>query len=459
MAFPFLDRMEERARLARLLACPDTALGVVYGRRRLGKSRLLTESLPAGRAVYFVGDGRGPALLRAALAAEIARLLPGFDRATYGDWGALLDRWVADAPRGAVLVLDEFPELAAASPELPSLLQKLVDRRTQKPVHLLLAGSSQRMMQGLVLDRSAPLFGRATELLRLEPLPCGWIGTALGIAGKPQAIEAYAVWGGVPRYWELAAGHASLADAIRDLVLSPLGVLHDEPAALLLDDLRDTIQAASILSLVGRGAHRLSEIAGRLDRPTTSLSRPVQRLVELGLLRRDVPHGASPRDSKRTLYRVADPFLRFWFRFVEPNRSRLEARQAAPVAREVMRGLGAHVAEIWEELARATVPRLELGGRTWGPASSWWGPGIDRRPLEVDVMATSLDGRALLLGEAEWGPRANPAALLAELRRKAPLLHQAQGKEIVCAAWVPRAAGQRAGIEIVTADRTLRVLR
>lgn len=459
MAFPFLDRTEERARLARLVARPETALGVIYGRRRLGKSRLLTECLPAGRSVYFVGDGRGATLQRAALAAEIARLLPAFDRVRYDGWDALLERWTAEAPRGAVLALDEFPELVAASPELPSLLQKLLDRRGARPVHLLLAGSSQRMMQGLVLDRSAPLFGRATELMRLEPLGCGWIGPALGIADRSLAIESYAVWGGVPRYWELAAGHATLADALRDLVLSPLGVLYDEPAALLLDDLRDTVQAASILSVVGRGAHRMSEVAGRLGKPATSLSRPLQRLVELGLLRRDIPHGASPRDSKRTLYRVDDPFLRFWFRFVEPNRSRLEARQSGPVAREVLRALPLHVAGIWEELARASVPRLELGGRAWGPAAAWWGPGLDRRPLEVDVVATSLDGGALLVGEAEWSARPNARALLAELRRKAELLPQARGRAVVCAAFTPTPPARCAGLELVGAERVAGALR
>ena len=165
--------------------------------------------------------------------------------------------------------------MVARSPELPSVIQKYVDRAHRRGLHLLVAGSSQRMMQGLVLDRSAPLYGRATEILKIAPLTAGWIGEALSIDDSCDAVTAFAHWGGVPRYWELAKEYAGLAEAARSLVLDPLGVLHEEPGRLLLDDLRDTTQAASILSLIGRGCHRVSEIAGRLGKPATSLGRPL----------------------------------------------------------------------------------------------------------------------------------------------------------------------------------------
>jgi AAA+ ATPase superfamily predicted ATPase len=91
-----------------------------------------------------------------------------------------------------VLVLDEFPALVSRAREVPSLLQKHIDRYAGRRVHLILAGSSQRMMQGLVLDRSAPLFGRATEILKISPLPAAWIGKALELSDPAQSVEAYA---------------------------------------------------------------------------------------------------------------------------------------------------------------------------------------------------------------------------------------------------------------------------
>jgi AAA+ ATPase superfamily predicted ATPase len=442
MQLRFLDRGEELMRLRRLVAGRRRGFGVLYGRRRCGKSRLLLEALPAGRSVYYVADDRESPLQRAALATELARLLPGFNRVTYPDWDALLSRVWDQAAAGTVLAIDEFPALVSVAPELPSLLQKRVDASAARGPHLLLAGSSQRMMQGLVLDRTAPLYGRATEILKVEPLPCGWLRKALRTTGDRDAIEAFAVWGGIPRYWELAADYPDRDTAIQALVLSQLGVLYDEPARLLRDDLRDLAQAASILTLIGQGCHRPSEIASRLGKPATSLSRPLDRLLELGLVRRDQPFGASPRDSKRSLYRIGDPFLRFWFRFVEPNRSRLEARQGPAVLHEVIRQWPAHVAGVWEDLVRASIPRTRYFNRSWGVARAWWGPGTDRAPLEVDIVAESADGATLLVGEVEWSSSADPQHLRAELHRKVTRLPFARGREVLAGIWTPVGAGR-----------------
>ena len=460
MRFPFLDRKEETTRLRALFSRREGALAVLYGRRRCGKSRLLQEALPPGRSVYYVADDREASLQRAALANEIARLLPGFADVGYPDWDALLGRWWQDARPGMVLALDEFPSLVASGPEVPSLLQKRIDQGAATGVHLVLSGSSQRMMQGLVLDRTAPLFGRATEVLRIGPLGAGWASAALGLRDEPRVVEAFAVWGGVPRYWELAADAGELHRAVRILVLSPLGVLHDEPRSLLLDDLREVTQANSILALVGAGCHRLSEIAGRLGKPATSLARPLARLLDLGLVRRDLPFGATTRDSKRTAYRLADPFLRFWFRFVEPNRSRLQARLVADVARDVAHGFPHHVAGIWEDLVRESVPHARYFGREWGQAASWWGAGRDRTPLELDVVAETADRRSVLVGEVKWSDRIDRDRELATLKRKADNLPLAEGREVLLALWVrsgPRRVGSPSGC--FTPRDVLRVLR
>jgi len=423
MRLPFLDREGERRRLRRALRASEGAFCCLYGRRRCGKSRLMRETLPKGRSVYYVGDEREAGLQRAAVAEAIGELLPGFADVDYADWHALLRRWWREAPNGAVLALDEFPYLVRVSPELPSLLQKSLDANQARPVHLVLAGSSQRMMQGLVLDESEPLYGRAREIMKIEPLGVAWLPKAMGMKKWRDALEAYAVWGGVPRYWELACDYGSLWKAIETLTLDPLGVLHHEPERLLLDDMRDTIQSSSILALVGQGCHRLSEIAARLGKPSTSLTRPVQRLLGLGLLKRDVPFGQNPRSSKSTIYTVADPFLAFWFRFVDPNRSRLGAGALHAVKPAVKKRFPQHVGAIWEHLVRAAVPRSAVLGKEWNPAHRWWGAGLDRKRLEIDVVAESLDGRILLVGEAKLrvSRREVPGAL-AQLGAKAERL-------------------------------------
>jgi AAA+ ATPase superfamily predicted ATPase len=168
-----------------------------------------------------------------------------------------------------------------------------------------------------------------------------------------------------------------------------------------------------------------------------------------------MPFGASPRDSKRSRYRIGDPFLRFWFRFVEPNRSRLESRQAPAVMREIRTRWAAHVAGIWEELVRASIPRKRYFNRTWGEARSWWGPGMDRTPFEVDMVAESTDGTALLIGEVVWSKDFDRTRLEAEARRKAENLPFVRGRQLVVGVWTPAAARRGGHFEPGVVLRTL----
>lgn len=401
MRFPFLDRRSELARLRKVFGGRSPGLAVLYGRRRLGKSRLIQEALAGLKAVYFVGDEADSAVQREAAAREISQLIEGFADVRYPDWSALLERYFREVPAGAILAIDELPSLVRAAPELPSVLQRLLDAR-KRNTHVVLAGSSQRMMHGLVLDGAAPLFGRAQELMKVTPLPIGWLQQGLGVRSPRAAVEAWSMFGGVPRYWELAREFKTVTLAFNALALDPLGVLHDEPQRLLFDELDDAARASSVLGLVAGGATRASEIASRVGVPVTTLARPLARLLDLGLVAREVPWGESARDTKRSLYRVADPFLRSWFRFVEPNRSRLERGDFDFVQRGVAARWPQHLGEAWEELVRATLPGLKLEGEKWASADRWWGRGLDGVPLEFDVVAPSVsDSKRVLVGEVK----------------------------------------------------------
>ena len=463
MELPFLNRRQEIERLIQFAGRTTGSLAVVYGRRRCGKSRLLVEGIPQVQLVYHLADEREPVLQRAALASSIARVKPGFNQVHYPDWNSLFQRWWQEAPAGAVLAIDEFPALVMRDPALSSLLQGYVDQRPAASCHLLICGSSQRLMQGLVLDRTAPLYGRAAEIMRIRPLPPGWICEGLNCTGI-EAIEAYSVWGGIPRHWELAREFPDLATALQRLVFDPLGVLHDEPNTLLLDDLRDSSQASSLLQLVGQGCHRLSEIAARLGKTSGELVRPMQRLLELELLSKELPFDSMEKDSKKTTYRIADPFLAFWFRYVAPHRSWLAERLGSQVWAKIQQDFPAYVGEHWEKLARWSVPHLSLSCGPWGPARRWWGSGANRRPLEIDVVARNFEGSHLLVGSVKWSEKLDFSRWVQELQTQAQMFQPDQKK--VLALWVKAAPNQaaqqlcrQAGVQIFGPDEVLAVLR
>ena len=419
---PFLDRTEERRRIDRLLDSREGMFGCLYGRRRCGKTRLLRECAE-GRAnvLFYVADRSDRSAQIARFLKEAEALNPAFGTATGRDWSAVMDLWLALAPRGAILILDEFPYLAEQDDALTSVLQRIVDKLRTTGQKIIICGSSQRMMQGFVLKASEPLYGRAREILPVMPLSFGWMKEAFPKMSPWERLKAWGVWGGVPRYWELQDGERDLWTAVRKNIASPLAVLRNEPQFLLLDDVGDVVKASAVLSFVGGGAHRASEIAARMSRPMTDLTRPFQRLTELGLVVKDVPFGAEA-NCKKSFYRIRDPFLDFWYTFVHPNWSKPDFLESKEDRRLFDGQYKPYLGGVWERLVLNEVQRKPLPGFSgrFRNAARWWGPGLDRRPMEIDIVAESLDRETLLVGEAKLALSANDAVrVLAELEAKA----------------------------------------
>ena len=226
------------------------------------------------------------------------------------------------------------------------------------------------------------------------------------------------------------------------LVLDPAGPLHLEPDRLLMEEVPPATALRPLLDVIGAGAHRVSEIAGRLGRPAPSLPRPLAALGEMGLVRRETPFGSDPRSGRRSLYSIDDPFLRLWFRVVAPHRTALA--QAPPETRlEYWRRHRPQLEALaWEELCRMAVPFLHRTDCTlaalgpWEPAQRYW---RGNEP-EYDVVARSVDGRRLLVGEAKW--RSRPASAMA-LRPPAdtPPAPGIGDLEVVRATFAPRMTG------------------
>ena len=428
----FVDRIDEATRLKDALAREKSSLVVMYGRRRLGKSTLIKRVL-SENDVYFLADRSEGQHQRALLAKVIAQVFPDFEKLSYPDWESMFRAVNYRTDKCFTLCLDEFPYLVEQSPELPSVLQKLVDEKQLK-YNLVLCGSSQNMMYGLFLDSTAPLYGRADEIMRLTPIRLPYIQEALNLNAM-NAIEEYAVWGGVPRYWELRENRISLDDAMWHNILSVNGALYEEPIKLFQDDVKDIVKTSTIMSYIGTGANRLSEIAARCNEPATNLSRPLKKLVDLGFLEKDVPFGIDEKNAKKSLYKIADPFMAFYYKFVVPNRSFIELGRRLPIEQALTTHFSEYVSMQWEKLCRDAVTGNLVNGVVYGQAKRWWGSVLneDKKPeqVEFDVMAESLDKKSLLVGECKWTTGENDKQLTAALLRKANLLPFAKNYTIV----------------------------
>jgi hypothetical protein len=271
-----------------------------------------------------------------------------------------------------------------------------------------------------------------------------------------EAIEEYSVWGGIPRYWEIRSQYKSLDEAIQLALLNPLGVLHEEPTRLFLDDLRTTMMADSLLNVIGNGCHRLSEIAGRMQKPSTHLNHPLNTLIELGFVRRDYPFGESAKSGKRTLYRISDPFLRFYFRFVSPNRSLLALDDTISVNQMIRSEFNQFVATQWEQICRESIHRI-YPDKTWQPAQSWWGSDRFGKPLELDVVSVTADQKTFMIGECKWSDEVHPNKIFAGLKDKVSRLEWLDGREIEFVLFTKRLCDIPKGMTLVTAEEVARL--
>ena len=449
----FVDRIDETARLKDALAGEKSSLVVIYGRRRLGKSKLIKRVL-SDKDVYFLADRSEGQHQRILLAKVIAQVFPDFDKLTYPDWESIFRAVNYRTDKRFTLCLDEFPYLVEQSQELPSVLQKLVDEKQLK-YNLVLCGSSQNMMYGLFLDSTAPLYGRADEIMRLAPIRLSYIREALGLDAT-SAVEEYAVWGGVPRYWELRENRTSLNDALWHNILSVNGPLYEEPIKLFQDDVKDIVKTSTIMSYIGAGANRLSEIAARCNEPATNLSRPLKKLIDLGFLEKDVPFGIDEKNAKKSLYKIADPFMAFYYRFVVPNRSFIEFGRRLPIEQALTAHFYEYVSMQWEKLCRDAVTGNVVKGVIYGKAKRWWGSVLndDKKPeqVEFDVVAESLDKQYLLVGECKWTTGESGKQLTAELLRKANLLPFAKNYSIVPMLFLKSASDDDAGNALLPED-------
>jgi AAA+ ATPase superfamily predicted ATPase len=425
----FINREKEIIRIKQAFQRPKAQLIALYGRRRCGKSTLLRHLLDHS-AIYFSADQSDIALQIASFSREMEKEIPGFSKPIYPDWETIFNSLKQSVKRRIVICFDEFPYLVTNDPSLPSVIQKWIDNDRERVIDLIICGSSQRMMYDLTLNGSAPLFGRCDEIIKITPMAAKYFKEYSGL-NATDTINEFSVWGGVPRYWELRRNENDFESAVRKHILDPLGILYEEPERLFLDELRTATQYYSILELIGAGCHRISEIAGRLGKPASQLSRQISLLQELGYIKRMVPFGEDIRSSKKGIYKIEDDFLRFYYAYVIPNKSTLEFEMTDLVWNKIENELDMFTSHTWENICRQFISENGYNNIPFKQASSWWGTGLDGKTYEVDLVAESIDNTTLLIGEAKWSKKNEYQKWATELLQKIEFLPFIKGKNII----------------------------
>jgi len=394
MNVKFVDRKEELSLLERLCGEGKPHLVLVYGRRRVGKTRLLLELLSRRPGLYFYVPLGG----RDTVLAELSRAVEGefFRGFRFPDFSSFLEYIAVKLERGVTVVVDEFQRLAEVEGAI-SLLQRYWDERFSKSRGvLILSGSTVGVIERVALRGDAPLYGRRTAVLKLEPL--GFRALTEWFTGYSplELVKIYGAFGGTPAYLELVDEGKSPERNIIDLVLSKRGPLHEEPLFLLLEELRAPARYMDVLTAISQGRRTLSEIASAAGISRENLTTYLATLEHLGLIERERP----VLSRGRSMYSIKDPFFAFWFRFVWPNKSLLERGLENELWASVAVDFNTYLGWVFEKVAlEHVVSEVRSGRFPLEPdvVGRWWAKGE-----EVDIVVASAREGVGALIEVKW---------------------------------------------------------
>jgi AAA+ ATPase superfamily predicted ATPase len=435
----FVDRQQELQELDELLAEQEAQFVVVYGRRRVGKTTLLLHWVQRTRCpyLYWVARRETAEATRQSFARALWRWAypeaeepepPRFD--SWESLFAQMMRMIGQQP--LILIFDEFPYAVESDPSLPSHVQVLWDHQLkEQSVTLLLSGSHIGMMVDL-MRYQAPLFGRFTARLPLDPLPYAALADFFPHYPAAERVSTYAVLGGVPAYLEQFDPGQSLGANIRRHLFRRTGMFRSEPEVLISDLVRETRNYEATLRSVATGAHTPADIARITGILSSNLAPYLKQMRELGLIERRVPATVPPdkrRATTRSRYYLRDPYLRFYFRFIEPNLELIELGLTDVLWQRIAERFRAFVGlTAFEDLCREwTLAQARAGQLLFPPeiVGSHWAP-----DAQVDVVAVNWREKAILLGECKWGVDTVGRSVVHELVDKAPRVVPGEGWQV-----------------------------
>lgn len=411
----FVDRDAERAQLRELMDRPGPSLALVYGRRRVGKTFLLTHTWPEAQTFYFVAaEGTGTLNRRELVQAVGRHFQLELDPADYPTWRTVFRLlYELRTPEPLVIILDEFQYLMGTRDGVPSHLNAVHDvHHDERPFVLVLCGSAVRTMEHLNAG-DAPLYGRFTRTIRLEPFDYFDAAALVPVVTHRERAVAYGVVGGTPRYLRALRPERTLSENIAAEVLAPGGQVRTQIETLIDQErgLRKTDEYKSILRAIGAGKTLAQEIADHVDvKNDAAFKRMLTMLHELGYVRAERNFAA--RNTHPFRYRLADPALQFHAALVALLRSELAAYDPGEVwAREIAPArLDTYMGGVFERIAREGyqrhrqrlgLPMIDTWGRWEGTVTPQRGKG-EPRSYEMDVVASLTDGR-IMTGAIKWG--------------------------------------------------------
>ena len=424
MMFYFRD--EEFQQLDRFFSHDGSKAMAIYGRRRAGKTRLLSEYMQkkSGQILYlyFQCSSYDYSSCLSDFISSAKMLFPAetflSEAASFKDVISLLTRLHSE---NLCIIIDEFPFLAKRNENVPVEFQWIIDHGLHGK-KIILTGSNRSFMTKQIQSDESPLYGRFDEIMEVRPFSFQQILTLF--SSFDDAMKVYAMTGGVAQYVNFFLNYSSVREAISFLFFTPDGRLLREAPNLLLQELRDTTTYERILRGLGASDKNSGQIAKQSRIESKGIFPYLNRLHELQLVTPvDNPLSTEKRNQR---FRINDALFRFHYTFIEPNMSMINSLQTKSVDYILGNQFSEFVGITYEDIIRESCFQYALDGRIpFMPRTlgKWWGPVFKEnvwQESEVDLVA--FDDHHLLIGECKCRSKAVGIKELDELKLKAAFI-------------------------------------
>ena len=393
-----IGRQKELSLLEKLYNSPKFEYLNLYGRRRVGKSTLLTEFSSLHRCIFMTGQEKNNPLNQSDFTRAICEYFSCSFIPDFKEWKPIFE-FLTDlivknpTDEKIVIIIDEFPYIAKEDASVKSALQTIIDRKwkNMSNVLLILCGSSVSFMVNDVMGAASPLHGRATSEYELLPFDYTITKEFYPAMSDIDRIVSYGILGGIPLYLLSFSDKFSVKENIENGLLSPISVMRREPLNLLRMELREPLFYNSILLSVSNGATKLGEVSTKVYEDASKVSKYIETLKELRIVTKSVPYGEK-ESSKKSVYQIKDNYFKFWYRFIFPNEGKINLLGEEKAAESIIDSLSDYMGLVFEDICREYMVRLaQKGNLPFIPDGfgKWWGNNpAKKRQDDIDIIGT-----------------------------------------------------------------------
>lgn len=432
----FIGRTRELHSLEEVYNKKGFGMTVLYGRRRIGKSTLISEFAKEKKTIFYTATKVSADRNLELFSEQVLSVLdPAYKNARFPSVESVFDLITEKVGKDkVVLVIDELPYWAEKDEALLSVIQKYIDTRwTKKNLMLILCGSTLSFMEKKVLSEKSPLFGRRDSQIRLETF--NYRESALFVPDYSTEDKAicYGVTGGVAKYLALFDAKKSLDYNIKKLFFNTDGYLFDETKNLLTQEFSDITLVNTIIEVIASGENQLSIIAAKVNEKEPTVLYSLNKLIEVGLVERRKCI-TDEKNKKKTQYILRDSMFKFWYSFIPKAYSVIEMGQGEFYYDKVVKPvIHSYMGSIFEDMCRYYT--LEQGvqnrfGCFVTKVGTYWGTELiedkdgkkSQIAADIDVVALSEVDKTVLIGECKFTKAKIDKEIYETLVRRAALI-------------------------------------